>query len=171
MCVQKPPASVWTGPSPAPLFPPFSTPSLSPGHLVSCALLLLWFSHSVVSDSLGPHGLQHVRLPCPSPSPGACSNSSPLSRVMPSNYLILCRPLLLLPSVFSSLRVFSSESVLRIRWPEYRRFSFSISPSNEHSVDFLHDGLWFMASAPWSCSKAPGMLPGTQTAYKYWFLN
>ena len=52
--------------------------------------------------------------------------------LMPSNHLILCRPLLLLPSVFPSTRVFSSESALRIRWPKYWSFSFSISPSNEH---------------------------------------
>ena len=51
---------------------------------------------------------------------------------MPSNHLILCRPLLLLPSIFPSIRVFSNESVLHIRWPKYRSFSFSISPSNEH---------------------------------------
>ena len=53
--------------------------------------------------------------------------------VMPSNNLILCHPLLLLPSIFPSNRVFSNESVLRIRWPEYWSFSFSISPSNEYS--------------------------------------
>src|SRR5574337_1629572 len=52
---------------------------------------------------------------------------------MPSNYLILCRPILLLPSIFPSIRGFSNESVLRIRWPEYWSFSFSISPSNEYS--------------------------------------
>ena len=52
--------------------------------------------------------------------------------VMPSNRLILCLPLLLLPSIFPSIRVFSNESVLHMRWPEYRSFSFSISPSNEH---------------------------------------
>ena len=52
--------------------------------------------------------------------------------VMPSNHLILCRPLLLLPSIFPSIRVFSSESTLRVRWPKYWSFSFSISPSNEH---------------------------------------
>ena len=52
---------------------------------------------------------------------------------MPSNHLILCRPLLLLPSIFPSIRVFSNESVLRIRWPKYWSFSFSISPSNEYS--------------------------------------
>ena len=62
--------------------------------------------------------------------------------VMPSNHLILCRPLLLLPSVFPSIRVFSNESALHIRWPEYWHFSFSISPSHECSgVIFRID--WF----------------------------
>ena len=56
-----------------------------------------------------------------------------IKSVMPSNHLILCRPLLLLPSIFPSIRFFSNESVLRIRWPKYGRFSFSISPSNEYS--------------------------------------
>ena len=56
-----------------------------------------------------------------------------IESVMPSNHLILCRPLLLQPSIFPSIRVFSSESVLRIRWPKYWSFSFSISPSNEYS--------------------------------------
>ena len=61
--------------------------------------------------------------------------------VMPSNHLILCHPLLLLPSIFPSIRVFSNESVLRIRWPKYWSFSFSISPSNEYSglVSFRMD--------------------------------
>ena len=53
--------------------------------------------------------------------------------VMPSNHLILCRPLLLLPSIFPSIRVFSNESALCIRWPKFWSFSFNISPSNEHS--------------------------------------
>ena len=63
--------------------------------------------------------------------------------VMPSNHLILCHPLLLLPSVFPSIRVFSNESVLHIRWPRYSSFSFSISPSNEYSglIPFRMD--WF----------------------------
>ena len=56
-----------------------------------------------------------------------------IESVMPSNHLIFCRPLLLLPSIFPSFRVFSNESVLRIRWPKYWSFSFNISPSNEHS--------------------------------------
>ena len=71
------------------------------------------FRHSVISDSLWPHGLQHTRPPCPSPSPGVYSNSCPLS-VMPSSHLILCRPLLLLPPIPPSIRVFSNESTLRI---------------------------------------------------------
>ena len=63
--------------------------------------------------------------------------------VMPSNHLILCHPLLLLPSIFPSIRVFSSESALRIRWPEYWSFSFNISPSNEHPglISFRMDWL------------------------------
>ena len=56
-----------------------------------------------------------------------------MESVMPSNYLILCYPLLLLPSIFPSIRVFSNESALRVRWPKYWNFSFSISPSNEYS--------------------------------------
>ena len=67
----------------------------------------------------------------------------PIESVMPSNHLILCRPLLLLPSIFPSIRVFCSQSVLRIRWPKYRSFSFSISPSPESSwlISFRID--WF----------------------------
>ena len=76
---------------------------------------MLLFRCSVMSYSLRPHGLQHARLPCPSPSPGAC-------------------PLLLLPSVLPSIRILSSESALCIRWPKYWGFNFSISPSNEYSV-------------------------------------
>ena len=91
------------------------------------------FSRSVVSNSLRLHGLKHARPLCPSPTPRTCSNSLSIKLVMPSNYLILCHPLLLLPSIFPSIRVFSNESVLRTRWPKYWSFSFSISPSNEYS--------------------------------------
>ena len=68
--------------------------------------------------------------------------------VMPSNHLILCLPLLLLPSIFPSIRVFSNESVLHIRWPKYWSFSFSISPSNEYSrlISFRMDWLDLLAS-------------------------
>ena len=66
-----------------------------------------------------------------------------IESVMPSNHLILCHPLLLLPSIFSSIRVFSNESALCIRWPKYESFSFIISPSNEYSgpISFRMD--WF----------------------------
>ena len=87
------------------------------------------FSCSVMSDSLQPHALWHTRLPCPSPTPGACSLKS-IESVTPSNHLILCCPLLLLPSILPSIRVFSIESALHIRWPKYCSFSFSINPSN-----------------------------------------
>ena len=98
-----------------------------------------------MSYSLRPHGLHHARLPCPSPAPGACSNSCPL--VTPSNHLILCRLLLLLPSVFPRIRVFSSESALHTRWPKYWSFSFSINPSNEYSglIPFRMDWLDLLA--------------------------
>ena len=89
------------------------------------------FSHSVVSDSLWPHELQHARPPCPSATPGVYSLRS-IELVMPSNHLILYHPLLLLASIFPSIRVFSNESALRIKWPKYWSFSFSISPSKEH---------------------------------------
>ena len=70
-----------------------------------------------------------------------------IESVMPSNHLILCRPLLLLPSIFPSIRIFSNESVLRIRWPKYWSFSFSISPSNEYSglISFRMDWLALLA--------------------------
>ena len=66
---------------------------------------------------------------------------------MPSNHLILCRPLLLLPSIFPSIRVFSNESAFRIRWPKYWSFSFNISPSNEHPglISFRMDWLDLLA--------------------------
>ena len=93
--------------------------------------LSVQFSRSVVSNPLQPHEPQHVRPPCSSPTPGVYPNSS-IQLVMPSNHLILCHPLLLLPSIFPSIRVFSNESALRIRWPKDWSFSFNISLSNEH---------------------------------------
>ena len=105
------------------------------------------FSCSVMSNSLRPHGLQHAGLPCPSPTPWTCSNSWFIKSVMPSNHLILCCPLLLLPSIFPSIRVFSKESALRIRWPKYWSFSFSIHPSNEYSglISFRMNCLYLLA--------------------------
>ena len=107
-------------------------------------LLLLLFGHSVVSDSLWPHGLQHARHPCPSPSSEACSNSCPLRQwCHPTISSSVCHPLLSLPSAFKrpSKRAFSNESALCIRWPKYWSFSFSISPSNEYSglISFRKD--------------------------------
>ena len=101
-----------------------------------------------MSDSLRPYEWQHARPPCRSPTPRVHPNSCPLSWwSIPSNHLILCRPLLLLPPIFPSIRVFSNESALRIRWPKYRSFSFSISPSNEHPglISFRMDWLDLLA--------------------------
>ena len=85
-----------------------------------------------MSKSLQPHELQHSRLPCPLLSPGVCSNSYLLSWWCHPT-ISSCRPLLLLPSIFPSIRVFSNESAHRIRWPKYWSFSSSISTSNEYS--------------------------------------
>ena len=94
-----------------------------------CAYFPVQFSCSVVSNYLQPHGQASLSI----------TNSRSLLKlmsiesVMPSNHLILCRPLLLPPSIFPSIRVCSNELDLHIRWPKYRSFSFSISPSNEYS--------------------------------------
>ena len=96
-------------------------------------------------DSLRPHGQQHAL---------SITNSQSLLKlmsiesVMPSNHLILCHPLLLPTSIFPSIRVFSNESVLHIRWPKYWSFSFSISPSNEHPglISFRVDWLDLLVS-------------------------
>ena len=103
------------------------------------------FTYSVVSNSLKPHGLQHARPPCPSPTPGVYSNSCPLNRWCHPN-LILCHPLLP-PSSFPSIRIFSDESVLCIRWPKYWSFSFNTSPSSEYSglISFRMDWLDLLA--------------------------
>ena len=100
---------------------------------LGCEVLLLLFSHSVVSDSLRPHGLQHTRLPCPFTISQSLLTLMSVELVMPSNHLILCHPLLFLPSIFPSIRVFSNESALPIRWPNNWSFSFSISAPNEYS--------------------------------------
>ena len=99
-----------------------------------------------MSDSLRPHRLQHARFPCPSLSPRVYSLMS-IESVMPSNHLTLCCPLLHLPSIFPSIRVFSNESALRIRWPKYWSFSFSISVSSDYSglISFRIDWLDLLA--------------------------
>ena len=107
---------------------------------------LVQFSRSVISDSLLPHGLQHTRPPCPSPTPGAYSNLC-LQVSDAIHHLILYCSLLLLPSIFPSIKVFSNESVLGIRRPKYWSFSFSISPFNEYSglISFMIDWLDLLA--------------------------
>ena len=134
----------------------------------SCASILFplcpfLFSCQVVSNSLRPHGLQHTRPFCPSLSPGICSDSYLLSRWCCLTISFICLPFLLLPSVFASIGVFSSESLaLWIRWPKYWSFSFSVSPSNEYSglisfrIDWFHlavQGTPFRASSTWNLEK------------------
>ena len=99
------------------------------------------FSHSVVSDSLWLHGLQHARLPCLSLTLSFLKLMSIESVMHPT--ISSCRPLLLLPSIFPSTRDFSNGSVVCIRWPKYWSFSFSIIPSKEYSglISFRMD--WF----------------------------
>ena len=99
-----------------------------------------------MSDSLQPRGLQHFPAPQASLSftiSWSLLRLTSIESVMPSNHLILCCPLLLLSSVFPSIRVFSNESDLQIRWPKYWSFIFSISPSTEYSglISFKID--WF----------------------------
>ena len=123
------------------------------------SLLGVAIVHSlIVSDSLWPHGPQHARLPWPSPSPGVCSISCPLSWWCYPTHLILCHFLLLLPSIFPSIRVFSNESALPTRWPKY--WSFSISPSDEYSglICFRIDWVW----SPCSPGDSQGFSPTLQ---------
>ena len=125
---------------------------------IKCVFVPLWpwaipdslcsvqFSRSVVSDSLRPHESQHARPPCPSPTPGVHPDTS-IESVIPSSHLILCRPLLLMPPIPPSIRVFSNESTLRMTWPKYWSFSFSIIPSKEipRLISFRMDWLDLLA--------------------------
>ena len=88
------------------------------------------FSCSVMSDSLRPHESQHARPPCPSPTPRVHWVMS-IESVMPSSHLILCRPFSSCPQSLPASESFSNESTLRMRWPKYWNFSFSIIPSKE----------------------------------------
>ena len=99
-------------------------------------LILLLFSFSVMSDSLRPHGQQHAGLPCPSLSPGVCSSSCSLKSMLSSNHLVFCHHLLFLPSIFPSIRVFSYELALPIKWP-------SIGASASVSVPLMNIKDWF----------------------------
>ena len=108
------------------------------------------FSRSVVSDSLRPHELQRARPPCPSPTPGVHSDSRPSSRwCHPA--ISLCHPLLFLPPIPPSIRVFSNESTLHMRWPKYWSFSFSIIRSVENTT--------LTCGFSWAAIWAPQFLP------------
>ena len=142
---------------------PLLDPGIKPVSLTSPALAGRFFTTSTTweaqhSWSVSQFSRQSCLTVC---DPVGCSSQASLSitssqslpklisieSVMPSNNLILCHPLLLPPSIFPSIRIFSNESVLRIRWPKYWSFSFSISPSNEYSglISFRIDWLDLLA--------------------------
>ena len=110
--------------------------------LLECASVQ--FSHSVVSDSLRPHEPKHARPPCPFWSP---PKPMSIESVVPSNHLIFCCPLLLLPQIFPSIKAFSSESALCIRWPKDWSYSFNTSPPSKHPglISFRMDWLDLLA--------------------------
>ena len=122
--------------------------------LLSVTMTTIW-SRSFSAPACSVQSLSHVWLcdPMDCSMPGLPVYSQSLLKlvsiesVMPSNHLILCHPLLLLPSIFPSVRVFSNESILHIRWPKYWSFSFSISPSNEYPglISFRMDWLDLLA--------------------------
>ena len=106
-------------------------------------MILLSFNCKVMSNSLLPHGPQHTKPPPSFTTSRSLPKLMSIESVMLSNHLILCHPCLLLPSIFPSIRFFSNELVLCIRWPNYWSFSFSDSPSNEYLglISFRID--WF----------------------------
>ena len=135
------------------LFHWFVCLNLCQHHTVSVIVVLfssVQFSRSIMSDSLQPHEPQPSRPQASLPITNCQSlpKSMSIESVMPSNHLILCRPLLLLPSFFPNIRVFSNESALHIRWPKYWSLSFSISPSSEHPglICFRMDWLDLLAA-------------------------
>ena len=110
--------------------------------------LLLLFSCQIVSSSLPPHGLQPVKASLSFIISWSLLKLISIELMMPSNHFILCCPLLLPPSICPSIRVYSNELALRVRWPEYWSFSFSVSPSNEYSglISFRMGGLDLLAA-------------------------
>ena len=104
-------------------------------------LKLLLCSYSIISNPFWPHGLQHAKLPRPSLLSWSLLKLMSFESMMPSNHLLLCRPLLLLPSILPSITAFSNETALTIWWPKY--WSFSMSPSSEYTglISFGID--WF----------------------------
>ena len=119
-----------------------SHPYMTTGKTISS----VQFSRSFISNSMTPRTAAHLASPSITNSQSLLKLMS-IKSVMPSNHLILCHPLLLLPSIYPSIRVFSNESALRIRWPKYWSFSFNISPSNEYSalISFRMDWLDLLA--------------------------
>ena len=105
---------------------------LTPESFTVCIFFFL-FSCSIMSNFLRPHGLQHARLPLSFTISQILFKLMSIESVMPSNHLILCRPLFLLPLIFPRIRVYSNELALCIRQPKYWSFNLSISPSNEYS--------------------------------------
>ena len=110
-------------------------------------MISVQFSHSAVCDSLCPPWTAACQAFLSITNSHSLLRLTSIESVMPSNHLILCHPLLLPPSIFPSIRVFSNESVLHIRWPKYWSFSFSISPSNEYAelISFRMDWLDLLA--------------------------
>ena len=118
------------------------SPSSKYSGLISFSFSSVQFSRSVLSDSLRPHESQHARAPCPSTNSQNSLRLTSIESVMPSSHLILSHPLFLLLPIPPSIRVFSNESTLHMRWPKYWSFSFSIIPSKENPrADFLQNGL------------------------------
>ena len=115
------------------MFPPFPLPQLLSRHStsVNAQFSSIQFSRSVVSDSVTPW-IAACQASLSITNSQSLLKLMSIKSVMPSSHLILCQPLLLLPPIPPSIRVFSNESTLHIRWPKYWSFSFSISPSNEH---------------------------------------
>ena len=110
-----------------------------------------------MSDSMRPHELQHARPPLSITNSWSPPKPISIESVMLSNRLIHCRPLLILPSIFPSIRVFSNESALHIRWPKYWTFSFNISSTNEHPglIFFRMDWLDLLAGDSQESSPTP----------------
>ena len=115
--------------------------------MCSSIMLSVQFSHSVMSNSLRPPWTAARQASLSITNSQSFLKLMSIKSVMPSNHLILCRPLLLPPSTIPSIRVFSNESVLRIKWPKYWSFSFNISPNNEYSglISFRMDWLDLLA--------------------------
>ena len=131
------------------------TPSLVGLRYKPWLTLLLFFSGSVLSDSLQPHGLQHARLPCPSSSLRACSNSCPSSQWCHPTISSSVIPFSSCPLSFPASGSFPMSQLLHIRWPKYWSFRFNISPSNEYS-GLISFRIWSPGSPRDSQESYPG---------------